>query len=92
MIFTKQEKIKIVEEFFKSGLTKTQFCRQKNIGVSTFCGWVKKSAEGPKKNLLEKSEKISFVKAKIYEDKPILEPTKKTLVIYTSYGRIEVPL
>jgi len=38
----REEMIKVLDDFFKSGLTRLAFCEQKNLAVAKFYYWQKK--------------------------------------------------
>ena len=58
-----EKKLRSVKSWQKSGQRISEYCREKGIKLSTFCGWVKRYNEGDKKRggfkeiIIENSEK-----------------------------------
>ena len=91
---TDKDKANLLTLFRSSPLSQTKFCEQHNISKSTFSNWLAKGRkESP--NCTASPKKVSFVQAKVDESLPqegVSIKAPKYLKIFTSYGRIEVPL
>ncbi|AHB36810.1 hypothetical protein [Spiroplasma apis] len=57
MHLTVEEKIKIIEDFKKSGATAIQFAPTRNISVVSLRNWMKKYKDGGREALKTKYEK-----------------------------------
>ncbi|QEN04148.1 hypothetical protein EW093_16705 [Thiospirochaeta perfilievii] len=75
--YTLEERKQLVIEQQKSGLTITEFTKQKNIKQTTFQNWLRR---------LKETESEKFVKVKLKSEKP-LEPT---LLMINSI-KLEIP-
>tara|TARA_R110000751_G_scaffold188378_2_gene294406 strand:- start:308 stop:598 length:291 start_codon:yes stop_codon:yes gene_type:complete len=46
----------LVDQHRDSGLSASQFCKQENIGYSSFCNWRKRLSDQPTDNLTDSGE------------------------------------
>jgi len=80
---SKQERALYIEEYYKSGLSKTKFCREKGLRLETFYNWFSSA------KLKEKS-KLAFVPLSIknpeQEKIPFKEPVAEKIFLKTLSG------
>lgn len=55
MKYTKDEKMKFVQEFLSSSMTQAEWCRSKGLKAQTFAGWLKNHKENTE-------NRINFIK------------------------------
>lgn len=59
--YSKEQKKSFCEEWKASGLTQSQYCRDKGLNAMTFNGWVKKFIQGEAKNKNKAESKSKFI-------------------------------
>jgi len=99
-LFTEKYKVKTVKEFQVSGLTASEFCKQRGMADTTFSLWNKRlghlpTIQSPAKTVLRQNHKsapgIDFIPVTLVETKPI-SSTPTGLVQLVGLGSVAVEI